>query len=150
MTRLKPKFKCLSYVVRMAPSPCILPPFVSQALVYEQTDHEKKRTIESGDVKGEFWNTLFTKRSPDGVRTDLETYWAWSLSGETVASDNPRLEFASSPHLYKIYVTQLRNNTGAATTKKSTEPPCEEFLKVFLPVFRAALSESPPDQSEPI
>lgn len=107
----------------------------------QQTHSEKKQPVAAGDLNGEFWNTLFSKRSPDGVPMELETYWAWSQAGETVASDNPRLEFASSPHLYKIYVTHLRPPIHTDSQKKAANPPCEEFLKVFLPEFHAALSE---------
>lgn len=108
---------------------------------WQQSYSEKKQTIEVGDLKGEFWTTLFTKRTPDGVPLELETYWAWSMAGETVASDNPRLEFASSPHLYKIYMSHRRSRVGQSSEKPVT-PPCEEFAKVFLPRFRAALSGS--------
>lgn len=104
---------------------------------------EKQRTVEAGDLTGKFWQTVFTKRSPDGLGTDLETYWAWSVHGECKAPANPRIEYAMSPHLYKIYVTHNNFASGGGDSEESDgKSPCVEFLKVFLPAFKAALSSS--------
>ncbi len=119
------------------------PPTICFTSAGLQQDYpEKMQAIEAGGAKGAFWKTLFTKRTPDGLRTELETYWAWSVHGECQAPGNPRLEFASSPHLYKMYVTHLRRSSLDLNVKESTEAPCEDFLKAFLPVFRKTISES--------
>ena len=108
----------------------------------QQAYPEKKQAVDAGKVKGDFWRTKFTKRSPDGVRSELETYWAWSTAGICEASDNPRLEYATSPHLYKIYVTQQRRTADGAIPEDNSHAACEDFLKLFLPAFQAVLSES--------
>lgn len=108
----------------------------------EQAHPEKIQTIAAGNVQDKFWKTLFTKRSPDGVRSELDTYWAWSVNGECEAPENPRLTFGGRPHLYKIYVTHLRGFSQGANAKAPADAPCEEFLEVFLPAFRTVLSES--------
>ena len=108
----------------------------------QQAYPEKKETVDSGKVKGEFWRTTFTMQSPDGVREDVDTFWAWSTDGICEAPNNPRLQYASSPHLYKIYATQRRNAAEAHKTNDEPLPGCEEFLKDFLPAFRSAISGS--------
>ncbi|HEX8199906.1 MAG TPA: exosortase-associated EpsI family protein, partial [Isosphaeraceae bacterium] len=51
----------------------------------------------------EFWTTLLTK--PGGVvPTSLRIYWTWGGAGRWAAPSNPRLNFASLPLLYKLYV----------------------------------------------
>ncbi len=114
------------------------PTICFQGAGYRQTDPEKAKTVNAGDVKGTFWNTVFIQRTPDGVTWELDTYWAWSTHGECEASENPRVQYASSPHLYKIYVTHRRLPSNADASKSA----CEEFLKVFLPAFRATLSDT--------
>ncbi len=108
----------------------------------QQSYPEKRETIDAGNVKGEFWRTAFTSRSPDGVRTEVETYWAWSVAGICEAPSNPRLEYATSPHLYKIYVSMARRTAGEAIPEDNARAACEKFLKLFLPAFQSAISES--------
>lgn len=105
----------------------------------QQAFPEKRESVKASDATGNFWQTVFTKRTPDGLEDELDTYWAWSVQGECQAPENPRLEFAGSQHLYKIYVTHLRQPAANKTSKDSS---CEDFLKVFLPAFQAALAKS--------
>lgn len=109
---------------------------------YQQTEPEKRRSVDAGELKGEFWNALFTKQSSDGVREDLDTFWAWTVDGETKAPKNPRIEFAGDSHLYKIYVSERRNSSRSGSDKSAPKTRCEEFLKLFLPAFQAALAEA--------
>ena len=107
-----------------------------------QAAPEKKHTVDAGKWKGEFWRTTFNRRSPDGVRWEWDTYWAWSTDGTCVASDNPRLQYAGSPHLYKIYVTHVRRTAEGSDAQEDSRTACDEFLKRFLPAFQSALSGS--------
>jgi hypothetical protein len=109
---------------------------------WEQTRPEQLREIKPDEVQGAFWETVFTRLALDGIRQNMDTYWAWSVNGNWEAPDNPRIHFAGSPHLYKMYVTRDHKPNEDKQEKQPTEPPCEEFLKVFLPTVRAALSES--------
>jgi hypothetical protein len=109
---------------------------------WQQTYPEEPQEIKSDGGQATFWKTVFTRLAADGMRSDLDTYWAWSDDGEWEAPENPRMEFANRPHLYKMYVTRHRGASADAKMKESAEPPCEEFLKVFLPTVRAALSKS--------
>lgn len=93
---------------------------------------EKKTTVEARSLSepAEFWHTDFTKHA-DGVPVTIRTYWSWSTDGQWHASDNPRMQFAYSPHLYKMYVTRVL--PAGATPTVDEGDPSSQFLKIFLP-----------------
>lgn len=109
---------------------------------YAQTEPETNQAITVGKVNFEFWKTIFTKKSAEGILIPLRTYWAWSVDGRCEAPVNPRMHFASNQHLYKIYVTQVLSSPSTRPTDAETAV-FESFLSEFLPKFRAALSEPP-------
>src|SRR5262245_10801512 len=53
---------------------------------------------------GTFWTAQFARTTapPDALRI----YWAWSDGGAWTAADNPRVAFARSPALYKLYAVR--------------------------------------------
>jgi hypothetical protein len=106
---------------------------------YVQADPETKQKIETDQIEGTFFETIFTKKMPEGYPVPLKTYWAWSENGRCEAPDNPRVRFAGSGHLYKIYVTRVLSPLDDKVEGETTV--CEEFLKIFLPKFEAAVSE---------
>ena len=72
-------------------------------------------------------------------------YWAWSTNGHWVTPDSPRLEFASSPVLFKLYVTCER-----PFGSKPGPTPADEFLKLLLPeVQRIFISNGEPTGVSP-
>jgi hypothetical protein len=97
---------------------------------------EKVRHAVAAEALGapaEFWAGQFQK---DGaVPQPLRILWAWSADGRWVAADSPRLSFARSPALYKLYVVR--------EMPRADEPlandPCPEFLKAFLPQLNGRL-----------
>lgn len=107
-----------------------------------QVAPEKSREMNAGKVRGTFWETVFTIRTPEGVTEELETFWAWSVAGECQAAENPRVEYAAQPHLYKIYVTHLRPATTGNASPPPADNPVEAFLQDFLPTFQKALADS--------
>ena len=106
---------------------------------YVQSEPETRQTIETDQIEGTFFETIFTKKLPEGYQVPLKTYWAWSEHGRCEAPDNPRVRFANSKHLYKIYVTRVLEPQDVKDEGKTTV--CEEFLELFLPRFEAAISE---------
>lgn len=55
-------------------------------------------------------------------------YWAWSTNGHWQTPDSPRIEFASSPVLFKLYVTCER-----PFGSKPGPTPADDLLKRLLP-----------------
>ncbi len=62
----------------------------------------------------------------------IRVCWAWSTNGHWEAPANPRLQFASRPYLYKLYVSErwipngdVNQDTGAA----------QQFLMTALPLL---------------
>jgi hypothetical protein len=66
----------------------------------------------------------------------LRILWSWSPDGKTWSSpDNPRITFAASPALYKLYVVGHVADLG-----DHPEDPGVEFLGQFLPVLEKSLA----------
>lgn len=59
-------------------------------------------------------------------------FWSWSTDGNWSTPASPRLEFAGSPLLFKLYVTQEAHDL---LPLDGATPP-EEFLRELLPVLR--------------
>lgn len=88
-----------------------------------------------------FHKTMFSIRptSPTTAIDDvslIRVCWAWSTNGLWEAPANPRLQFASQPYLYKLYVSErwipngdVNQDAGAA----------QQFLMTALPVLRERL-----------
>jgi hypothetical protein len=75
-----------------------------------------------------------------GVAPDpLRIFWAWSARGPWQAPENPRLTFARSAVLYKLYVIRRMGNTD----EPLGNDPCIDFLGVLLPELQRCLSTAP-------
>jgi hypothetical protein len=86
----------------------------------------------------EFWQATFQKTEAPAPER-LAIRWAWSADGEWTAADHPRLRFARSPALYKLYVLRsLPPGDAAAATD-----PADDFLALFLPHVQQALFDPP-------
>ena len=107
---------------------------------FEQLDAEKKHAVDTGQqgdasVGHEFLTAAFAKPDP-GTHMRQRIYWAWSTNGVWQVPANPRLEFSSSPVLFKLYVTQEAHQLR----RESGESAAEAFLLDALPVIRQAVS----------
>jgi hypothetical protein len=67
--------------------------------------------------------------------TRLRVYWGWSDGSNWTAADDPRVQFARRPVLYKLYVVRKLPEVSDA----SKSEPCEEFLQTVMPVLRRVL-----------
>ena len=65
----------------------------------------------------------------------LRIHWAWSDTGAWKSPDAPRLAFAASPHLYKIYAIREM----VATSGSVGDDPGVTFLEQLLPELERAL-----------
>lgn len=81
------------------------------------------------DAGAQFWSARFKKPGVTGEQ--LRIRWAWATAGPWQAADNPRLAFAGSASLYKIYLIQQVTGTE--------DSAAEDFLRRFLPQLRQAL-----------
>lgn len=94
---------------------------------------------ETGERLGRFQVGEFRKRTPTGNQR-MRTWWAWNADGRWDAPDNPRMTYAGSGHLYKLYVTTLLPGepAGEAKTAKAESDACQRFLREFLPALKDA------------
>ena len=82
----------------------------------------------------EFMTARFAK---PGVAPDpLRIFWSWSDGGAWSAPQDPRLAFARSGVLYKLYVI----HTLATREEPLDKDPCLEFFRVLLPELRRCLT----------
>jgi hypothetical protein len=82
----------------------------------------------------EFWMAQFHKPGA-AVPGQLRIYWSWTAKGTWEAADNPRLAFAGSPVLYKLYVLSETIPTDGAPDRD----PCKEFMDGWLPELQKTL-----------
>jgi hypothetical protein len=87
-----------------------------------------------GGGRAALWEAVFQKPSA-AVPDRLHTRWAWSDTGDWLAADHPRMQFARSPILYKLYlVRQVLAEDGPAG-----DDPSADFLRLFLPELNKCL-----------
>lgn len=105
---------------------------------YQMTETPAKYVSDgqAGGASAEFFVTRFRKLRPDGEE-NLRVFWAWNAGEGWKIADNPRIAFARHPILYKLYLIRALN----ADEEAPREDPCVQFMRVFLPELRKALSE---------
>jgi hypothetical protein len=109
------------------PGPIALhPPDVCYRGLGYQPDGAPGRAVLAGAGPGraEFWQALF--RKPDDR---LQLRWAWSATGDWLAADSPRVQFARSPVLYKLYLARQALNED----RPADDDPGATFLRQLLP-----------------
>lgn len=71
-----------------------------------------------------------------GTRSAIRTFWTWSSDGRWQSPSNPRLAFAPSPYLYKMYLSRASLLTKE---KEPGEDPVVDFMHDFIPALNEAL-----------
>jgi hypothetical protein len=89
----------------------------------------------SGDS---MWKADATRTSAT-EETRLRLYWGWGDGSSWTAADDPRVQFACRPLLYKLYV--VRELSGGSEPYRGE--PCEEFFQMLTPVLRQVLFAPP-------
>ena len=88
---------------------------------------------ENGAFSDELWSVDF--RRPGNLPSrDIRIYYGWNFEGDWSAASNPRLEYAGSGALFKIYIVGPPP-LGAP----EGDSPGLRFARLFLPELRAAL-----------
>jgi hypothetical protein len=119
-------------VVCGRPGPISLHPptvcFVGSGM--QQREAEVRQTI---DVDGNGHEFLVADFRPPGVLTEwARTYWGWSTDTALWhAPEDPRIEHAGRPYLYKLYFTTPIDLT-AAEAEVETDPEALAFMQTFL------------------
>lgn len=90
--------------------------------------------IEPSSPPAVFRDVLMGKTNSP-VPTYLRILWSWSTAGAWEVPHNPRLEFASSDVLYKLYVIREQ----ASVDEQIEEDPCPRFLGILLPKLEQVL-----------
>lgn len=102
---------------------------------FKEVGDKRKQPIKPPDSpEAEFWVSQFGKELPDS--TSVRVYWAWSVGGNWKAAQNPRLAFARSSYLYKLYVVQPLSKVDAPLS----DDPGQAFLRVLLPELQKRLA----------
>lgn len=76
-----------------------------------------------------FWQGKFTRRT-QGRQVNMNTIWAWNSDGRWLARENPRIETAGNPFLYKMYISTVDLQLNDGTRSETTQSFCEEFLPI--------------------
>jgi hypothetical protein len=100
---------------------------------YEFSNSPERKTG-IGQPGDDFWVGQCAKRTaalPEQVRV----YWSWSATGQWQAPDNPRLNFARSKALFKLYVIHAVPSLGEPIDKD----PSLDFITQLLPELRRCL-----------
>jgi hypothetical protein len=93
-----------------------------------------QRKTDIGQSGNDFWVAQCAKHTtalPEQVRV----YWAWSTAGQWQAPDNPRLSFARSKALFKLYVVHPLPPAGEAIDND----PSLDFIAQLLPELKRCL-----------
>lgn len=112
------------------------PDICYQGAGYEMTTGPDPFALETvGSEAAALQVATFRKEKAAGA-SELRIFWAWNASGRWQAPSNPRLTFAASPVLYKLYIVRER---GPKDTDRPDQDPAVEFMKLFLPELNRAL-----------
>lgn len=80
---------------------------------------------------GFFTSRLVRKRSSE--QTTQRIFWAWNAGQTWEAPDYPRMTFARTPVLFKMYV--IRELTG--TSESPENDPCVELMEALIPALQS-------------
>ena len=93
-----------------------------------------KSRVEMDEAGDNLWKTDAVRASAS-EETRLRLYWAWNGGNGWSASEDARLQFVRYPVLHKLYVVRELNSLG----ESSENEPCQEFLRLLLPMLRKTL-----------
>jgi hypothetical protein len=105
---------------------------------HQQLGNRNKVELTGKAGKDSFWKTSFQLRGVDAPVQNI--YYAWSPGDQWVASENPRLSFATRPYLYKIQISGVAQATNAGASDSATDTELV-FLADFIPVLNEYLQK---------
>jgi hypothetical protein len=103
---------------------------------FELTGDRETLALPDGEGRpaGELFRGRFVK--PGTPPEALDVLWAWKTSGVWAASANPRVDYARSAVLYKLYVIRRLSRPE----EKPPQEPTLDFLRAFLPELEKHIS----------
>ena len=93
--------------------------------------------LPNSDTSAEFW-TATPVRDSGGVPEHLRVLWTWIADGPCRAPENPRIEFASHPALYKLYITRQ----AGSSDESLDDDECVKFVRLVIPQLQSVLFDS--------
>ena len=117
---------------RSGPIGAHTPDICYAGLGFKMQGRELRKTV--GDSS--YWTGKFEKQQGEALMVS----WAWSVDGNWVAADNPRLEFIGHDALYKLYVTRGLSQSERSSPTALEPDATQEFLNAFLPEVKKALA----------
>jgi hypothetical protein len=102
---------------------------------YEMMSVPIKYMIDTPAGTVEAYTTVFKKEDTHVGTHYLRVFWTWSVDGNWVAPDSPRIEFVGQPALYKMYIISQLEQPG----RSISEDPSIGFVGQFIPELNKAL-----------
>jgi hypothetical protein len=102
---------------------------------YHAMGQKTHTTVPTPSGKADFWTLNVQK--PGVVADRMQILYAWGSTGDWVASNNPRWQFARTPVLFKMYVIRR-----PSAEDKPGDDPAVRFLGQFLPELNRALFDA--------
>ena len=125
-----------------APGPVSLhtPDVCYSAVGYQMTGavRQHQLPVEAGVPAASLNEAEFGKPDRAGV-PPVRVLWAWNAGAGWQVPDNPRLAFAGTPALYKLYVIQQRT----AGDRRQEDQVLHQFLGQLLPELQQAMRTEP-------
>ncbi len=94
-----------------------------------------KQAAPSLPEPADFW-TAEMVRTRQAEQTRLRIFYAWSAGGAWGAADSPRVTFAGTPTLYKLYL--IRELSGS--TPPVAGDPCLELMSALQPELKKCIA----------
>jgi hypothetical protein len=104
-------------------------------LGYEEIGEGRKISVGPPDARSEFYAHTFVKTTAT-TTTRVRLLWSWGDGKNWSFPDRPRIAFAKTPVLYKMYVTREM----ISEDEPLTDDPVVSFLDTTLPDMTAALT----------
>jgi hypothetical protein len=82
----------------------------------------------------ELFTTEASKKRSDNQLV-LRIFWSWNAGGRWQVTDNPRIDYARYPTLYKMYLVRELSAAG----EPLEDDPCLDLLKVLMPEMEKIL-----------
>jgi hypothetical protein len=102
-----------------------------------QVEPPAKHLAPGGEKKTEreLWKGSFAKQDAL-VPLKMRVFWTWRADNRWTVSNNPRMEFARQPVLYKMYIT----HEMPGFDERQDDAMCAEFMDVLFPELDRFLS----------
>jgi hypothetical protein len=84
-----------------------------------------------GEANSQLWTTLFEK--PNERSFPLQVVWGHGVGGRWLASDTPRLDFATESLIFKVYVSRTK---APSRSTAAGDDELAAFLELFFQEFR--------------